>query len=71
MGDKQLGDNPRAHRIPNDVRAANPEMIQQTDNIQPHLAAIRSRVVWFSALAVPARIESNNSVIPRKVGRDS
>src|SRR5687768_1827452 len=55
-----------AHRVPNDVRAAQLEMIEQADDVEAHLAAVGAGLMRLAALAVAAGIERDDAVALRQ-----
>src|SRR6266545_2778742 len=71
MGRQQLRGDVRPHRVTDDVCSSNPEMIQQTKDIQAHLPSIGVHFVWLSALAMSAGVKSDDAVILRQIRQDA
>src|SRR5262245_28079348 len=63
MGRQQWREDECAHRVTDDVCASNPEMIEQTDDIQAHLASRGVHVMRLSALAMAAGVKSEERLV--------
>lgn len=47
------------------------EMVEQADDVEPHLCPVRVRIVRLVAGAMPAQIETDDAVVPREIRRDA
>src|SRR4030095_127435 len=52
-----------SHRVTDDVRLLDLEMVQQPHHIQRHFLSILFCIMWFVAFAVTATIECNHPIV--------
>ena len=50
--------------------AANVQMIEQSNDIEPHLAPVLLRIMRLATLAMAAHVECDNSVILGQIGEN-